>query len=240
MRVKVSLLWLLLVISFSLGVSPVVGKTKAYDFTLTDIYGTKISLSDYQGKVVLIDFFRLEPSCQPCIDEIPHLKGVYNEYSRSQVIIMSLSVSSSDTDDSIKKNFVEEYDIPWIVACGAGEIANTEYGVQYIPTLVIVDTNGYYGDPHVGVTPESELISEIDPLLSGTENGDSNGDSDTTQPLPPSDDSDTGLPYTLIAVIVIGVIVFLIIGIVVAGQLLGWSEAPKKSHPRKRPRKRRR
>jgi peroxiredoxin len=224
LRLKVSLPLLLLLTSFLLGVNQVSGKTKAYNFTLTDIYGNQFSLSGHPGKVVIIDFFRLEPLCQPCIDEIPHLKSVHDEYSPNQVVIMSLSVSPSDTDDTLRENFVEKYDIPWTVACGADQFAHTEYGVQFIPTLFIVDTDGYYGDPHIGVTSESKLTSEIDMLLSETGNGDSNGDSDAGQ---------TGPPYTLIAIIGGAVIIFLIVGIVAAGQLLGWSEPSKKRRSHK-------
>lgn len=212
--VKGSLFLLLVMTAFLLGVSQAFGKTQAYDFTLTDIYGNQFSLSDYRGKVVIIDFLRLEPPCLPCITEIPHLKGVYDEYSLDQVIIMSLSVSPYDTDDTLRENFVEKYNIPWIVACGAGQFAHTEYGVQLIPTLFIVDTNGYYDEPHIGVASESELISEIDMLLSETGNGDSNGNS--------------GPPYALIAILGSAVIVLLVVSIVVARQLQGLAEPPKK------------
>ncbi len=297
LRVKVGLLLVFLVVAFSLIVSPVVGNTKAYDFTLTDIYGNPFSLSDYQGKVVLIDFFRLEPPCPACVYEIPHLKGVYNKYSWNDTIIMSLSVSPSDTNDTLENDFVKEYNIPWIVACGAGEFAYTAYGVQFIPTLVIVDGEGNIRYRHEEVTEESKLISEIDsffitilspenkkytapsvPLnftiskvtswicygLDGGENMTISGNTNltnladgthnvvvyfkeasgntiysnkvyfsidtTTQP----DTGQTGPPYTLIAIIVGAVVVFLVVGIIVAGQLLGWSEPSKKRGSRKR------
>ena len=219
---KVSLL-LALTIMLLLAADPVFGKTEAYDFTLTDIYGTPFSLSDYRGRVVVIDFFRLQPSCPPCISEIPHLKGVYNEYPQSQVVIMSLSVSTYDTDATLRKDFVEEYDVPWIVACGAGEFANTEYGVQFIPTLFIIDANGYYGDPHIGVTPESTLISEIDILLAGTENGNSNGGSET--------------PYSPMAIVGGAVVASAVIGAVLVWLMLRKSKpSPKKAARKKRKR----
>jgi hypothetical protein len=86
------------------------------------------------------------------------------------------------------------------------------YGVSPIPHLVIVDAEGYKRHDHIGLTGESTLRSEIDSLLSEIGNGDSNGDPDTGQNEP---------PYTIIAAIGVGVIVFLVVGIIVARKLLG-------------------
>lgn len=291
MRVETNLFLLSLLIIFSLSVYPVFGETQAYDFTLININGTSFSLSDYRGKVVLIDFFRLNPNCPPCIDAIPHLKGVYSKYSQSDVIMMSLSVSPLDTDNTLKNNFVEKYDIPWIVACGADQIAHDEYGVEFIPTLIIVDAEGDISYRHKGVTEKSTLISEIDsffvtisspknqkytapfvPLnfttnkaafwirysLDGHENVTINGNTNLTDLADGTHDvvvyfkeesgntvysnkvyfsidtatQQTGPPYTLIAILVGAVIVSLFVGIVIAGQLLGWSEPSKKRRKR--------
>jgi len=222
MWVKASVLLLLLTSALLAGVSPVVGKTEAPDFTLTDIYGTEFSLSDYRGRVVLIDLFRIQPSCPPCIYAIPHLKGVYNKYSQNDLAMMSISVSSLDTAETIRNDFVEEYNIPWIVACGGTQMAS-KYSVSGVPTLVIVDAEGDIRYRHEGVTEESKLTSEIDHLLSEPQNGEPNGDSDATQP---------GLPLELIGIIGAAVAFILIIGIVVAGRTLQWSKPAKKRRKR--------
>lgn len=290
MQIKTGLLSLLWIVALLACNNPVIGQETAPGFTLFDINGKEFSLSDYQGRVVLIDLFRMQPSCPPCIYAIPHLKGVYNKYSRSDVIMMSISISSLDTDDTLRSDFVEEYDIPWIVACGGTPMAS-KYSVSGVPTLVIVDAEGNLRYRHEGVTEKSTLISEIDfffitilspknkeytsPFVSlnftlskapswicysldGEKNVTISGNTNmtnltdgahsvavyfqeasgntvysdkvyfsidtTTQP----DTGQTGLPFTLIAIIGGAVIIFLIVGIVVAGQLLGWSEPPKK------------
>jgi len=228
MQVRAHLYYLLLVVTLLAYIHPVIGLEKAPDFTLFDINGNKnFSLSDYAERVILIDLFRIKPSCPPCIYEIPHLKTVYNKYSQNDFIIMSISVSFLDTDEILRSDFVEQYNIPWIVACGGNEIAY-KYSVSGVPTLVIVDAEGYARYRHEGVTGESTLTSEINYLLSEPSNGDSNNDS--------NDDSDTvsgELPYGLITVIGGAVVLFLIVGIIVSGQVLEWSKPAKKRRQKK-------
>jgi len=128
-----------------------------------------------------------------------------------------------DCAETLRNDFVEEYDIPWIVACGGTQIAS-KYSVSAVPTLVIVDAEGYVGYRHEGVTEESTLTSEIDYLLSEPQNGEPNGDSDATQ---------SGLPWELIGIVGVAAVSILVIGIVVAGRTFQWSKPAKKRRKKK-------
>jgi thiol-disulfide isomerase/thioredoxin len=187
---------------------------KAPNFTLTDIEGEVFSLSDYQGAVVILDFFATY--CAPCIDEIPHLRAIFNDYNRSQLVILSVGVNPSESD-ALLKDFAQAQNMVWRVARDSIQVSD-EYGVSYIPTLVIVDSDGYRRFSHVGLTAESVLRNEVDSLLSGGENngnGDSNG-------------SSNGLPLNLILVTAAGISILLIIGLVVVGRSQGWDKPAKK------------
>ena len=223
MQAKVILLLLLLTTMFFLGVSPAFGQNKASVFTLVDIDGNTFSLSGCPAKVVLVDFFATY--CSPCINAIPTLRNIYDEYSRDQLEIISISPEGESTI----RNFVQQHNMTWIIAQDTAGVSD-DYSVTYIPRTFLVDADGYIRYDHTGWSGEvdaSELRSKISSLLSGTDNGgngDSNNDSDTGQ---------TGPPYTLIAIIGGAVIIFLVVGIVVAGQLLGWSEPTRKRRSRK-------
>jgi peroxiredoxin len=224
MRAKITAFFLLLTIVFALGADSVAGKEKAPDFTLVDINGEQFSLSDHLGKVVLLDFF--STYCDPCIFEIEHLKGLYDEYSPDQLVILSISVAPYIDTVSILQNFAQQNEMTWIVARDTTDVAY-KYGVSYIPHLVIVDAEGYERHNHIGLTAESTFRSEIDSLLSEIGNGDSNGDPDTGQTEP---------PYTLIAAIGVGIMVFLVVGVVVARKRSEQSKRAKKRRSRKRKR----
>jgi cytochrome oxidase Cu insertion factor (SCO1/SenC/PrrC family) len=224
MRTKIAVSFLLLTILFALGADPVVGKEKAPNFTLVDINGKQFSLSDHLGKVVLLDFFTTW--CGPCIFEIEHLKGLYNEYSPDQFVILSISVDPYTDTIQILHSFAQQNEMTWTVTRDTDNVAS-KYGVSPIPHLVIVDAEGYKRHNHIGLTAESTFRSEIDSLISEIGNSDPNANPDTGQTEP---------PYTLIAAIGVGVIVFLVVGIVVARKLLGRSKPAKKRRSRKRKR----
>jgi len=204
MRVKVSIFLVLLVITFSFGINPIVGKGKAPDFTLVDIDGNEFSLSNQLGKVVIINFFGTD--CYYCKLEMPHLRALHDEYPSEQFVIISISVRPWDTNEALR-NFVQQYDMEWTVARDTANVAG-KYGVSGIPHTVIVDAEGYKRYDHIELTEEATFRSEIDSLLSGKENDDSNTVA-------------TELPLELIA-IVGAVAVLLVIGIVVIRQKFKW------------------
>ena len=87
--------------------SGLVGKVVP-DFSATDLDGKPISLQQYRGKVILLDFWAVW--CGPCISEMPNVKRVYNSYKDQGFDIIGVSL---DTDKTRLHNYLKKNDIPW-------------------------------------------------------------------------------------------------------------------------------
>ena len=61
----------------------------AIDFTLQDMSGTKVSLSDFRGKIVFINFW--ETWCPPCREEMPSMEKLYNKYKNDGLIMLAIA-----------------------------------------------------------------------------------------------------------------------------------------------------
>jgi len=112
----------------------------APQFTLESIEGKKVSLSDFKGKVVYLDFWATW--CGPCKQQLPHSKVLKEQFAGKDVVFMYVS---TDKDRTQWENYVKKEALPGVqlIATGAdaqriGEV----YQVRGIPKYFIIDRNG--------------------------------------------------------------------------------------------------
>jgi peroxiredoxin len=153
--------------------NPNTNKQKAPLFALQDLDGNTVALESLTGKVVVLNFFDLD--CPPCLDEIPDLSEIHEQYSQSDVVILSIDVHPHIDTVSKLQEFRNTYQVGWKILVGTSEVSDN-YNIQYTPTTFVVDRNGFiYGDHENPYNPyayvgwdssyTSELKNEIDHFL---------------------------------------------------------------------------
>jgi len=132
----------------------------APDFALQDLNGKMISSADWEGKVILLNFWATW--CASCIAEIPDLIQLHNKYRR-QFQVVGLSVDAGSPEDV--KRFVQEKKINYPIAIVSTELQGKFGGVMGLPTSFIVDTKGRIVQKHVGLRDPAVYDLEIRALL---------------------------------------------------------------------------
>lgn len=139
----------------------------APEFSLTDISGQKLSLADYKGKVVLLDFWATW--CGPCRIEIPGFVELQKKYRDSGFAIIGISM-----DESVEpvREFYEEFRMNYPVALGSNKLAELYGGILGLPTAFLIGRDGRIYTRHVGAAPMRVFEDDIKKLLAAESVGD--------------------------------------------------------------------
>ena len=109
---------------------------KASEFTLTDIDGNTFNLTDYEGKVVLLDMMSIP--CKACKIVEKNLKEIYPEYE-DKVVFISIDILVDDTDKMLQ-DYRQSHDINWTIARDTDEMI-LKYRADIIPKIIIIKLN---------------------------------------------------------------------------------------------------
>jgi len=162
MKGPISLVLLLLYLT-TLPVVAGQSPSQAEDFRLKDVYGKDFALSDFRGKVVLLEFFA--SWCSPCKPEMAELKEIRTTYPQEQLTIISVSFDPSMDTDDVLRSLAANVSADWILARDTVG-ASDKYGVSIAPTIFLIDRSGGIRYSHAGLTRSKILTPEINQLLS--------------------------------------------------------------------------
>ena len=133
----------------------------APDFALKDADGKTVHLSDYKGKVVLLDFFATW--CGPCKIEIPWFKEMERRNKDKGFAV--LGVSMDDEGWEVVKPFLADLGVNYRVVIGNDQTAGMYGGVDALPTTFLIDKEGRIAAVHVGLASKKDFEDGIEQLL---------------------------------------------------------------------------
>lgn len=140
--------------------SSATGEKKAPNFELTTPEGKKVKLSDYKGKIVVIDFWATW--CPPCRKGIPDLISLKKQYKDQGLEVIGISL---DEEKEKVTPFMKQYGINYPVVYGDMNVVQSYGNISSIPTSFVIDKNGNIVASYVGLVDKSEYEKHIKNLL---------------------------------------------------------------------------
>jgi len=139
-----------------------VGKT-APDFTLADYQGTSVSLSEFRGHAVILEFW--QSTCPDCRRETPYLDELYRRYKDRGLVWLGVNL---DHDHAVAQKYLEENDLADDqTTVGKDYSAAMEvvdlFNVPLVPCVFVIDKQGIIR--YRGVYPEKPYAGDIEPWL---------------------------------------------------------------------------
>ena len=137
----------------------------APSFTLQDLNGKMVSLSDFKGKVVVLDFWATW--CPPCVMEIPHFIELYEQYKDQGFAMVGISLDHQGI--SVVKSFVRKYRVNYPILMNDGRADKAYGGITSIPTTFVIDSAGNIRQKYVGYRDKAVFETDIKTLLAEAE-----------------------------------------------------------------------
>lgn len=137
----------------------------APDFTLLNADGDEVSLSDYQGQPVILNFWA--SWCPPCKSEMPSFDKLSNQYEESGEVVflmVNLTDGSKETIETAKQ-YLSDNGLTLNVVFDTKGDAASKYGISSIPSTFLIDKDGNVRGSSVGAMTETELTREVTKLL---------------------------------------------------------------------------
>ncbi|HEV2196135.1 MAG TPA: TlpA disulfide reductase family protein [Candidatus Acidoferrum sp.] len=140
--------------------TPIASRKVAPDFVLVDSKGTHIKLSNYQGRVVLLDFW--STWCTGCKKEIPWYMEFQDKYKKEG--LSAIGVSLDDDGWKSVRPYLHEHKINYPIVIGAWAMGD-RFGFNSMPATLLIDRDGRIADLHVGMVDKAVFEHEIQILL---------------------------------------------------------------------------
>jgi peroxiredoxin len=136
----------------------------APDFTLQTLDGKKVSLSDYRGKAVLVNFWATW--CGPCNIEMPWLVDLHKKYAAQGFEILGISMDDVGPKDVAK--FAQEKHVDYPILIGEDSVGDAYGGIPFLPGNFYIDRSGKIVDKGFGLKGKAEIEEDIQKIIASS------------------------------------------------------------------------
>ncbi len=130
-------------------------------FTLQDLDGNKVRLSDYKGKLVILNFWATW--CPPCIKEIPDFIMLYDKYKDKGFVMLGISLDQRGIN--VVKAFKKKFKVNYPILMADSKISFAYGNISSIPTTFVIDAQGIIKRAYLGYRNKNVFEKDIKDLL---------------------------------------------------------------------------
>jgi thiol-disulfide isomerase/thioredoxin len=132
----------------------------AAEITLTDLSGRQFRISDYKGKVLLVNFWAAW--CTPCQGEIPQFVALQTKYGSDGLQVIGISIEDMEIE---LRDFCRKKNVNYPVVPGDAKVADAFGGILGLPTTLLIGKDGRIYKKYSGATDFATLQSDLLPFL---------------------------------------------------------------------------
>jgi len=136
----------------------------APQFTLPDVTGRQVSLTDFKGKVVIVNFWATW--CPGCVAEMPHFVELYDKYKQQGFEMIGMSLDQGGAKDV--KAFMEKKPINYTMLIANMDVSNRYKTKGLLPTTFVIDRTGKIRRKYVGARSKAVFEKDIKTMLGET------------------------------------------------------------------------
>lgn len=135
---------------------------RAPDFTVNDLDGNPVSLSDFEGKKIMLNFWA--SWCGPCRLEMPHMERIYQESDKEDVVIIGVNLLTTEKSIENVYNFIEDYHLTFPIPLDEDGRLSVDYEILAYPTTYFIDSDRVIRNKTVGTMTEEYMLKQIGKL----------------------------------------------------------------------------